>query len=271
MEISAYPHSFLTFDEIHAHIGPYTHRMQAVQHSIRRFEFDAWLLQRSGAAVHRHDVRSIERRDGQYVVDDRFSAPYIVGAGGTRCPVYRSFFREANPRAQALQAVTLEQEFPYEWQDGTCHLWFFEGGLPGYSWYVPKGNGWLNVGIGGMKTQLGRRDEHIRSHWERLTGRLGKDKVRGHRFEPKGYSYYLRGDIRVAERDGAYITGDALGLATRDLCEGIGPAIRTGIDAARCIESGSRYDPRPVEACSTTGIARRLLEYMFVRRSEKAV
>ena len=72
------------------------------------------------------------------------------GAGGTRCPVHRAFFRELAPREEALQAAVLEEEFAYDWSDGTCRLWFFERGLPGYGWYVPKAGGHLNVGIGAM-------------------------------------------------------------------------------------------------------------------------
>jgi flavin-dependent dehydrogenase len=37
----------------------------------------------------------------------------------------------------------------YPFSDERCHLWFFEDGLPGYAWYVPKADGYLNVGIGG--------------------------------------------------------------------------------------------------------------------------
>ena len=36
--------------------------LPCVQHSIRRFEFDAWLLERSGAPVVQHTVRHIAAR-----------------------------------------------------------------------------------------------------------------------------------------------------------------------------------------------------------------
>ena len=46
-----------------------------------------------------------------FVVDDRFRCEYLVGAGGTRCPVYRELFREANPRARidTLQSSSVPQ------------------------------------------------------------------------------------------------------------------------------------------------------------------
>ena len=60
----------------------------------------------------------------------------------------------------------------------------------------------------------------------------------GAQYEPTGYSYYLRGNVEMVRRDNAFITGDAAGLATRDLGEGIGPAVRSGLRAARSIIEG---------------------------------
>jgi flavin-dependent dehydrogenase len=102
----------------------------------------------------RHTVRNIRAEPDGFVVDDEFRCRYLIGAGGTRCPVYRTLFRELNPRVSELQTVTLEHEIEYDWKDPACHLWFFDKGLPGYSWYVPKENGWLNVGIGGMADRM---------------------------------------------------------------------------------------------------------------------
>ena len=39
----------------------------------------------------------------------------------------------------------------------------------------------------------------------------------------------------------AYLVGDAVGLATRDMCEGIGPAVESGLRAARAIGEGMDY------------------------------
>ena len=49
-------------------------------------------------------------------------------AGGTACPVYRTFFHDRHPRNSVLQTATLEQEFAYDWHDPVCHLWFPGGG-----------------------------------------------------------------------------------------------------------------------------------------------
>ncbi len=269
MDPAAYPHRFNTFEGIVVHVKGLTFTLANPQHSIRRFEFDAWLLERSGAPVIRHNVREVLRTNGaggeRFVVDGAFQARHVVGAGGTRCPVYRCLFRDANPRAQHLQAATYEQEFAYEWQDERCHLWFFDRGLPGYAWYVPKQNGWLNCGLGAIATRLKARGDDIRSHWQHFTGVLGERAlVRNVAFQPKGYSYYLRGNVDTVRIGNAYLTGDAAGLATRDLCEGIGPAIRSGQRAAAAIAGGAEYRLDDLSAYSADrGWVRWILDRAF--------
>jgi len=263
---SSYPHRFLTFQRMHAHIKGLHLPLKVVQHSIRRFEFDAWLLERSGATVVQHTVRNIQREGGAYVIDGEFRGRYLIGAGGTRCPVYRTLFRDANPRSTELQTVTLEHEFAYDWRDPDCHLWFFDKGLPGYSWYVPKAEGWLNVGVGGMAERMKRSGADIKYHWANLTSMLSRNLAKGAHYEPAGYSYYLRGNVEVARLEDAFITGDAAGLATRDMCEGIGPAVRSGFAAADAILHGTNYSLRSVTGASLGGgLASRLLDWAFTR------
>ena len=264
-DIETYPHRFNTFKDIVVHLKWFTFRLNSPQHSIRRFEFDNFLLKNSGADLFRRNVKSIEKKNGTYIVDGDFECEHVIGAAGTRCPVYRTFFREANPRARELQAATLEQEFPFEYEDPRCHLWFFDKGLPGYAWYVPKANGYLNCGIGGIAEKLKARGDDIKRHWNHFTSVLQKKGfVRGFAYAPKGYSYYLRGNVDVVRVDNAFITGDSVGLATRDLCEGIGPAIRSGFRAADAILHGSEYSLETIQAFSADrGWVRTFLEFMF--------
>jgi len=253
IEPGEYPFGWLCFERLRIHRGWLGVRPRTVQYSIRRFEFDAWLLGRSRARVLPHYVREVKRSGDGYELDGAFRARFVVGAGGTRCPVYRSLFRLRAPRAKALQAVTLEQEFPYPWSDPDCHLWFLEQGLPGYAWYVPKAGGQLNVGVGGIAARLHERGDDIRRHWNRLVATLERSGLVARRdWDPGGYSYYLRADAAIRDGD-AFLVGDAAGLATRDLCEGIGPAVRSGLRAAEAIAKGVAYDVSDVQRWSAGG------------------
>ena len=138
--------------------------------------------------------------------------------------------------------------------------------MPGYSWYVPKARGYLNVGIGGMAERIKRSGVDIRQHWNHLIAKLDKKLARGAHYDPVGYSYYLRGNVEVVRIGNAFITGDAAGLATRDMCEGIGPAIRSGHRAAAAILKGVPYTLADVTGASLGGgIASRLLDWAFTR------
>ena len=260
-----YPRSIMTFDELHLHWKALTVKLKAQQHSIRRLEFDEFLLQRSGARVLQHKVREIRRDGSDYIVDGQFRCKYLVGAGGTACPVYKTLFHERNPRSSILQTATFEQEFSYDWEDARCHLWFFDDGLPGYAWYVPKANGYINVGLGGMADQLRHRGGHVREFWRMFIERLERrGLVRYEHYNPTGYSYYLRGNVDVISGDNAYIVGDSVGLATRDMCEGIGPAVKSGLLAARAITTDADYSLAGINKVTGSGFASKLLERKFV-------
>lgn len=249
-----YPHGFLTFRRLEFNWRGLRFRKKTVQHSIRRFEFDHWLLQRSGAEVVRHKAKRIVRQGAGFAVDDAWSCDFLVGAGGTGCPVYRELFAERSPRAKALQIATYEHELRYDWQDDECRLWFFDNGLPGYSWYVPKAGGWLNVGLGGKAEGIKDGALKLRDHWERLEAKLAAaGLVDGAGFDPSGYSYYLRGRAEAVRAGNAFIVGDAIGLASVDMGEGIGPAVQSALLAAAAIAKGADYDLRNLGRFSIPG------------------
>jgi len=259
-----YPHSLMTFDALVLHWKILTGKFTSRQHSIRRYEFDDFLLRRSGATVRTHRVREIRRDNGDFVVDDVYRSKFLVGAGGTSCPVYRTFFRQRCPRRRSLQAATLEQEFAYDWQEPACHLWFFNDGLPGYAWYVPKANGHINIGLGGMAVQLNKQGGNLHDYWRKFTMRLKKrGLVDCDGLRPSGYSYFLRGGVETACDRNAYLVGDAVGLATRDMCEGIGPAIESALLAARSIVTGSDYSLAGIAQLSGQSVISRHLERKF--------
>lgn len=266
-----YPLRLNRFDRLHLHWKAVSLAPSSLQYSIRRFEFDDFLLEQSGAEVLRHTVHSVRESNGRYLLDDRFRCRFLIGAAGTSCPVYRSLFRERHPRPGGLQTATLEREFAYDWESPECHLWFFDDGLPGYAWYVPKENAYVNIGIGAMAGQLRQRDMRLKDAWRRFAdkvGRLGLVDCDG--VEPQGYSYFLRGPGGACRSGNAFLVGDSAGLATRDLCEGIGPAIRSARLAAEAIIDGTDYRLESVPHLSGGGWASRFLERRFAADGKAA-
>jgi len=253
-DIDAYPHSFMSFDKLHFHFKHFEFAKKTTQHSIRRVEFDDFLLKRSGAPVHEHRVKTVEKQNDSYIVDGLYRCKYLIGAGGTRCPVYRELFHDLNPRARLLQIATLEREFAYDWDNEECHLWFFGDGLPGYAWYVPKANRHINVGLGGKADKLKACGGRLKDYWKGFTKKLDSEGlVHDAEYEPTGYSYYLRGSVDVVRSDNAFIVGDAVGLASVDMGEGIGPAVHSAILAADAIVKNGEYDLKKLARFSIPG------------------
>ena len=59
-------------------------------------------------AIEGYNVREIERdSEGYWVIDDLYRAKYLIGAGGTHCPVARTLF----PGRDNVQCGTQEREF----------------------------------------------------------------------------------------------------------------------------------------------------------------
>ncbi len=242
IDIGQYPYRLVKFNQFHLHIKNKYFTVNVTQYGIRRYEFDAWLLNRAGVEVHRHEVKSIERAGPDYVIDKKYRCKYLIGAGGTNCPVYRAFFKQTNPRNKSLRIVTLEQEFAYDYHEKNCHLWFVQNNFPGYSWYVPKGDGYLNVGIGGFAEKLRTNRDSIKYHWQLFVQKLEQLAfIKQQALNPRGYVYYIRDGLTNIRTDNAFLVGDAAGLATRDMGEGIGPAVRSGILAARAIINRTPY------------------------------
>jgi len=250
-----YPDNLLTFKRITFYFYGKKFTVKTRQYSIRRYEFDHWLIKRANVDVHQYTVKDIRKENGCFIIDDAFRCKYLVGAGGTHCPVYRIFFKEINPRPRKQLITTIEEEFKYDYQDTNCYLWFFERSLPGYSWYVPKGNGFLNVGIGGKLSVLKNKGETIRDHWNYFLEKLESLSLIAHRsFNPKGYNYYLRHPSGKFQAGNAFVIGDAAGLATVDMGEGIGPAVESGVLAAHAIIKSDRYSPKSVTRYSFSNI-----------------
>lgn len=250
-----YPFGLLTFRYIVFHVSGITIPIPTRQYSIRRYEFDTWMLQRTAAPVRNHNVKQIRKDGNHYIIDDMFRCTYLVGAGGTHCPVYRTLFDVIYPRSRNGLIVTVEEEIKYDNRDNTCQLWFFDKKFPGYSWYVPKADGYLNIGIGGRFAVLKKRGDSIRDHWNGLIEKLTRlSLVEDREWKPRGYNYYLRQPVGNGRMENAFIIGDAAGMATADMGEGIGPAVESGIRAADAIAGGGDCSLRSVRKYSLISI-----------------
>ena len=242
LDADNYPHGLTEFTSFDVSINGFGFKLPTHQYSIRRFEFDDWLLKLAEPEYYMHEVHEIQVENGDYVIDGCYSAHYLVGAGGTHCPVYQTFFSKTSPKAAGALIVAQEEEFQYDYKDDRCKLWFFENKLPGYAWYVPKKDGYVNVGVGGFAGQLKRRADTLKKHWNNLVKQLEESGlIYDHVYKPAGHSYFLRQNLPEIQNGNAYLVGDALGLATLDMGEGIGPAIRSGQLAAEAIIHGTAY------------------------------
>ena len=238
-----YPGGINHFSSFQVSIKEFHFTLRTNQYAIRRYELDDWLLQRVSANYIHHNVRLIRREQGLYVVDEEYSAKYLVGAGGTHCPVSREFFKGSTAERNGSLIVAMEEEFPYEYSDPRCFLWFLQNELPGYSWYVPKANGFVNIGVGGSEMRLKKNNDSIKRHWSLLVEKLSSSGlVTDREYRPVGHSYFLRGRNTALRNGNAFLAGDAAGLATIDMGEGIGPAIQSGIRAAEAIQSGQEVN-----------------------------
>src|SRR6478735_3595290 len=91
LELSDYPK--IQLNENYVNFFGIDKKLKSKSYAIRRYEFDNWLLKRSGVDVYHHKVHNIKKQDGFYIIDDVYKCKYLVGAGGSHCPVYISFFK----------------------------------------------------------------------------------------------------------------------------------------------------------------------------------
>ena len=242
LDPATYPGNFTVFNSFNIEIKKLRFTLPTCQYAIRRFELDDWLINRVKENVVTHQVEDIRQETGRYIIDGAYSSRYIIGAGGTHCPVKRTLFTSSEQATTGTLIIAQEEEFTYPGTSDRCHLWFLQDGLPGYAWYFPKSDGVVNVGVGGSAAGLKKRGDSLKRHWDLLVEKLERyGLVRGREFKPAGHSYYLRARSPVLRKGNALLIGDALGMSTLDMGEGIGPSIQSGINAANAIIHGTPY------------------------------
>jgi geranylgeranyl reductase family protein len=230
-----------------------------VSYAIRRCEFDEYLLRRSGAELRLGEpVRSLTRRNGEWVLNETVRAAMLVGAGGHFCPVAQQLGARLGSGEPIVAAQEAEFEMTAE-ERRACTVEadvpeiFFTRDLKGYGWVVRKGD-YLNVGLGRQDTQ--RIAHHVQAFLDTLEQRAKIPPGRG--LQPRGHAYLLHGQApRPLAGDGVVLIGDAAGLAYPNSGEGIRPAIESGLLAAQAIvEAEGRYDASRLAAYERRLVAR---------------
>jgi len=238
-------------------------RGHPVSYGIRRCEFDHYLLERSGARLRLgQSFNKIERSGSVWVVNESFSTPLVVGAGGHYCPVARYLCGKPGHS----DPIVVAQEIEFKMSPGQCRectvspelpeLYFCED-YKGYGWVFRKGD-YLNIG-------LGREDkDNLSGHIRDFCTFLWKSKKIPADLPDKfhGHAYLLyQHSLRRMTGDGMLLVGDAAGLAFTQSGEGIRPAIESGILAAEAIrKSEGDYSDRNLQ------IYRRSIIQRFGRR-----
>jgi flavin-dependent dehydrogenase len=209
---------------------------EPISYGILRSEFDAYLLRRSGAPVTEGtSVTGLRREGREWVVNDAFRAPMLVGAGGHFCPVARRLgARGTDDVLVAAQEVEFRMEAS---QRRHCPVepevpeLYFCDDLKGYGWIFRKDHV-LNVGFG--RADARGFPEQARAFAARLaaSGRVPPDAPA--RWLGHAYLLYDARRPRLVD-DGVLLVGDAAGLAYAQSGEGIRPAVESGLLAAAAI------------------------------------
>jgi flavin-dependent dehydrogenase len=234
---SRYPRGLWEWDRGHITFAGNNYTLPSKGYFIRRFEFDDFLLKRSKAPViEGHFVRSIEKDGkGRWVVDGTYRATYLIGAGGSHCPVARALF----PKKTDAPAGTQEREFQAGLKEiAACRMGkngepqlLLHDDLRGYSWNVPKSD-WLNIGTGtfeprevlpAWKTARAFFEGNGKPGTVPVSARPELDHMKGH-----GYYVYIPEHLEHCQKDNAFLIGDSLGLAQPTTGEGILPAVLSG-------------------------------------------
>lgn len=218
-----------------------------------RFQFDHWLVEKalqSAGGVHLafgQKVTDIGRNNAGFEVrtsGGTFRCRKLIGAGGAHCPLARKANQEESAqsgvrkpeRRHKLAAVRTYAEGVTGVSDiNEVHA--LKAYLPGYFWIFPLPDGRVNLGLGILATELGRKKLDLKTELEcivresPLAGRFSGvplGSIQG--FElPLGSSGSRRGG------PGFLLAGDAASLIDPLDGHGIGSALHSGLLSADAV------------------------------------
>lgn len=216
---------------------------ETVSYGIRRVEFDDYLLKRCAAELSLNNkVKTIEKNNDRWVINNEISARVLVGAGGHFCPVARVLGHKTGKHEVAVAAQEVEFEMSPE-QQALCHVsettpvLYFCHDLQGYGWVFRKGN-YLNVGLG--REDNHQLSEHVKTFCQFLRDQKIIEFDIEHRFQGHAYLLYNHAQRDLVAQQ-ALLVGDAAGLAYPQSGEGIRPAVESALFAAKVLKD-AQYD-----------------------------
>lgn len=209
---------------------------EPVSYGIRRIEFDDYLLQRCGAELILQEAfKGMEKNDNGWLVNEKYQAKMVIGAGGHYCPVARAIDSKG---VSELAVVAQEAEFEMTAQQkSACNIneevpeLFFTPDLMGYGWVFRKGD-YLNVGLG--REDKRKLSSHVKDFCDYLItqGKIPNDITAKY----NGHAYLLYNHaVRSMVAENVLLIGDSAGLAYPQSGEGIRPAVESAMLAADVI------------------------------------
>lgn len=223
-----------------------------------RGELEAWILGQSDAVlkpntrVRAQDIQYVPTGGPRYRVqvgETTCTSDYLIGAGGTHCPVKRAFFPQPYVRSDLV--VLREAEIHADRHGGLMLNYFYFDDIPGFAWVYPKGEGGRLTNIGicavGDPAEIGS----INPHWKKFVDHLKHEGILDESFSAssaEGSSLYLHqaeGPVR-ANHDSCFIVGDAAAFAHRDFWNGITPSCLSGKLCAQHIAGQGEYSREKV-------------------------
>jgi len=207
-----------------------------VSYGIRRIEFDDYLLKRCGAELILGEAfKKMEKSHDGWLINEKYQAKLIIGAGGHYCPVARAIDSKG---VSELAVVAQEAEFKMNAQQKkNCSIkeevpeLFFTPDLMGYGWVFRKGD-YLNIGLG--REDKSKLSSHVKEFCDYLVaqGKIPEDIAAKY----NGHAYLLYNHaVRNIAADNVLLIGDSAGLAYPQSGEGIRPAIESALIAAEVI------------------------------------
>ncbi len=221
-----------------------------------RDEFDLWLLEQAqkegalvvqDAVVRPHDIEHVSDEDGDRyhvrVGNEVHTTRVLVGAAGTRCPVYRKFF-ETSAGWPGQTMLLTEVEAPESEYRGPAYASYFGFASPDvFAWTYVVGDGRVHIGTAAISTEKSTKKD---MRFDEFLDYLKEQDYVDPDFEPKDH-HTSGGSIRMFAKspmsamDGTcHVIGDAAGLLQCDAYNGITNAILSGRLCADAIAKGER-------------------------------